>query len=153
MRLEWILHPAAPYAAIAIGIGLCVALFLSLKRELRVCEARWRKRLEALESAYNSKMESLDERSKEMTLISNLLVAPAPPRSGLSLSKRSQALQMFRRGEAPQDISATLSIPLNEVDLLIKVQRMAQDPLTNQTVPAARPFPAAFPTSSRQSSH
>jgi hypothetical protein len=70
------------------------------------------------------KMESLDERWKELSQISNLLVPPTPPRSGLNLNKRSQALQMSRRGETPQEISTALSIPRDEVELLVKVQRI-----------------------------
>jgi hypothetical protein len=34
---------------------------------------------------------------------------------------------MFRRGETPLDISAALSLPRNEVDLLIKVYKVGQD--------------------------
>ena len=124
MHLEWILHPAAPYAAIAVGMALCLFLFGSLKRDLRVCDARWAKRLAALEQDYSAGMESLDERWKELSHISNLMVAPTPPRSGLNLNKRSQALQMVRRGETPQAISAVLSIPQNDVELLIKVHQV-----------------------------
>ena len=125
MRLDWIiLHPAAPYAVIALGMVLCLALFLSLKCDLRACDGRWRKKLEALETECNTKLESLDERCKELAQISNVLVPPAAPRSGLNLNKRSLALQMFRRGESPQEISAALSIPRNEVELLVRVQRI-----------------------------
>lgn len=125
MRLESILlHPAAPYAAITMGMVLCLFLFASLKRDLRRYDGRGQKKLTALEADWNAKMEGMDERWKELSQISNLLVPPAPPRSGLNVSKRSQALQMFRRGESAQEISATLSIPLNEVDLLVKIQRI-----------------------------
>jgi hypothetical protein len=125
MHLEWILHPAGPYAAIAIGMALCLFLFGSLKRDLSAGDARQAKKLAALEQDCRARMESLDERWKELSHISDLLVAPAPPRSGLNLNKRSQALQMVRRGETPQAISAVLSIPQNEVELLIKVHRVA----------------------------
>src|SRR6266567_1171808 len=117
MRMEWILHPAVPFAALAAGMALCLYLFISLKRELRACNARWGKKMEALEAECNAKMESLDDRWKELSQISNLLAPPAPLRSGLNISKRSHAMQMARRGETPQAISAVLSIPLNEVEL------------------------------------
>ena len=125
MHLEWLLNPAAPYAAVAIGIGLCLFLFVSLKRDLSASEARSMKTLEALETDWNSKMQRLDERWEELSQISGLLVPPTPPRSGLNLTKRSQALQMFRRGETPQDISAALAIPRNEVDLLVRVHALS----------------------------
>jgi hypothetical protein len=125
MRLEWILlDPVAPYAALGIGMVLCLLLFVSLKRDVRACEARWQTKLAALETDWNAKMEGLDERWSELSQVSHLLVPPPQPRSGLNVSKRSQALQMFRRGESPRDISSALSIPQNEVELLVKVQRI-----------------------------
>ena len=49
--------------------------------------------------------------------------APSP-RAGLNLSKRSQALRLHRQGEAPDRIASALEVPLQEVDLLIKVHRI-----------------------------
>ena len=46
------------------------------------------------------------------------------PKPGLNLSKRSQALRMHRRGEAPEQIAEALELPLQEVDLLLKVHRI-----------------------------
>jgi hypothetical protein len=43
MHLQWILHPAGPYAVTAFGMGLCLFLFVSLKRDLRASEVRWLK--------------------------------------------------------------------------------------------------------------
>ena len=135
MRLEWILHPALTYAMNAIGLVLCLFLFVSLKGDQRASEARLRKKLTALETEWRAKMESLDERWNELSQISSLLVPPPPPRSGLNLNKRSQALQMSRRGEKPPEIAAKLGIPQNEVELLMKVQRIV---LTGMDKPSAR---------------
>src|SRR6266478_3445256 len=105
MRLEWIiLHPAAPYAALVIGMGLCLFLFISLKRDLHAGEERSKKKLAALETDLQAKTVVLDERWNELSHISQLLVSPAPLRSGMNLTKRSQALQMLGRGESPQEI-------------------------------------------------
>ena len=43
----------------------------------------------------------------------------------LNLNKRGQVLRMRRRGEKPESIAAALSIPRNEVDLLLKVHQMS----------------------------
>jgi hypothetical protein len=53
----------------------------------------------------------------------------------LNVNKRSQALQMHRRGAAPPEIAAALSIPQTEVELLVKVQRIL---LAAVDQPAAR---------------
>jgi len=50
--------------------------------------------------------------------------APVLPKPGLNLSKRSQALRMNRRGDAPDRIATAPDIPLREVELLIKVHRI-----------------------------
>jgi hypothetical protein len=127
MRLEnIILNPGIQYAILAIGLSLCLFLFWSLKRDLHAAEERSRKKLAALEEDLQAKAATLDERWNELSQISHLLVPPAPLRSGLNLTKRSQAVQMIRRGESPQEIVTTLALPRNEVDLLIKVQRLAQ---------------------------
>ena len=47
-----------------------------------------------------------------------------PPKSGLNMNKRSQVLRMHRKGDAPERISTALEVPLQEVDLLLKVQRI-----------------------------
>jgi len=125
MHLDWLLHPALPYAAVAIGMVSCLFLFASVQYDLRLGEARSKKKLAALESDWNAKLEVLGERWEELSRVSELLVPPSPPRSGLNLNKRSQALQMLRRGETPEEIAATLAIPQNEVELLEKVQRIA----------------------------
>lgn len=53
-----------------------------------------------------------------------LLVTPAMPRPGLNLNKRSQALRLHRRGDAAEQIATALELPLQEVQLLLKVQRI-----------------------------
>jgi hypothetical protein len=50
--------------------------------------------------------------------------ASAVPRAGLNLCKRSQVLRMHRKGDPPDRIAAALEVPLQEVDLLIKVHRI-----------------------------
>ena len=124
MHLDWLLNPAAAYGVVAIGMVMCLVLFVSLKGDLRACERRSKKKLAAMERDWDAKIQLLDERWEELSQISGLLVPPTPPRSGFNLTKRSQALQMFRRGETPQDIAAALSIPSNEVELLVKVQAL-----------------------------
>lgn len=127
MRLEnIILNPGTQYATLAISLCLCLYLFYSLKRDLHAAEKRSGKKLAEVEAELEAKAATLDERWSELSQISHLLVPPAPLRSGLNLTKRSQAVQMIRRGESPQEIVTTLALPRNEVDLLIKVQRLAQ---------------------------
>jgi len=53
------------------------------------------------------------------------VVPPAgPPKPGFNLSKRTQALRMHRRGDSPDQIASALEIPLQEVELLLKVHQI-----------------------------
>jgi hypothetical protein len=49
---------------------------------------------------------------------------PGALRPGLNLQKRSQVLRMNRKGDPPDRIASALKLPLQEVDLLIKVHRI-----------------------------
>ena len=66
---------------------------------------------------------------------------PSMPKRGLNLNKRSQALRMHRRGDAPEQISSALEMPLQEVQLLLKVQQIVlssvSDPIAGACLPQA----------------
>jgi hypothetical protein len=49
---------------------------------------------------------------------------PGAPKSGMNLTRRSQALRLRRKGDSPQHIAESLGVPLQEVDLLIKVHEI-----------------------------
>lgn len=130
MYLDWILHPAAQCGLLAAGLLLCLFLFVSAKREIRVEKARGEARAQAAEAALSQIREELaqwESRLAEVEAKAGLLVPPAPAASGLNLSRRSQVLRMHRRGEAPEQIAASLGLPQNEVALLLKVHRLAAD--------------------------
>jgi hypothetical protein len=52
------------------------------------------------------------------------VAAAGQPKSSLNINKRSQVLRMQRRGNTPEQIAIALEVPLQEVDLLLKVQRI-----------------------------
>ncbi|HEV3329609.1 MAG TPA: hypothetical protein VG096_01420 [Bryobacteraceae bacterium] len=53
-----------------------------------------------------------------------LTAGPSGPRSGFNLGKRTQALRLHRQGESPEQIAASLDLPRQEVELLLKVHRI-----------------------------
>ena len=127
IRLEWILHPAVNFGLLGAGLSLCLYLFFTLKCEIRVQQKRTRQGETALAEAVAAVRAALDEARaevQEMKEHTGMLVPPAPARSGLNLSKRGQVLQMYRRGQAPEQIAASLSLPLTEIELLIKVHQI-----------------------------
>jgi len=56
------------------------------------------------------------------------LQSPPPTQAlgpAINLNKRGQVLRMSRRGENTETIAGALGVPRNEVDLLLKVHRLA----------------------------
>jgi hypothetical protein len=128
MEFQWILSPVLQCGLEVVGLGLCLYLFFTLKREGRVTEVRCDNQRKAVETSLcelQAAIQELRERLRETEERTGMLVAPGPLPSGMNLTKRTQALRMHRRGEPPQKIAAVLSLPQREVELLVKVQRIA----------------------------
>ena len=77
--------------------------------------AELRKRVEALAA----RLEGI----REIRAVSHSTAASVP-KSGMNLSRRSQALRLYRRGEPAARIAAELGVPVQEVELLIKVHEI-----------------------------
>ena len=127
MMVEWIFHPLVLYAVLAVGMGLCLYLFCTVKMEMRSDYTAQRKK-EALYTAQFAQMrealEQLQSALRESEERTGMLVPPTPPRSGLNLNRRSQALKMYRRGDPPGQIASALGLALSEVELLVKVHQI-----------------------------
>jgi hypothetical protein len=118
---------------LALAVTLIVALSALLLSIVAVFQAKsllqasqhrnteLRSRQEARLDAVQS---SIDALGAEVRGLEGQPAGPMSVKPGLNLSKRSQALRMHRRGEAPAQIAAALNIPSQEVELLIKVQRI-----------------------------
>ena len=62
------------------------------------------------------------------------IMRPTAGQQALNLNKRGQVLRMRRRGENPETIAAALSLPRNEVDLLLKVHQLALEQVDGAVV-------------------
>src|SRR5262249_49810705 len=101
---------------LACGLIASLALFFSMKREVRSNAVKNCKRLDEIVK----RVEETQAREPEPVYI-----PVAPPRSGLNISKRVQAMRMVRRNEDISHISAALGVTRKEVELLIRVQKMS----------------------------
>lgn len=118
------LLPLAPFLLIGILSVVCLFFFLCLDHELRLTNARCKRRWNAQDSAtreIKAHMAELGMRVLDAEQRAGVLVAPLPPKSGLNLNKRTQVIRMSRRGEQAEKIAATLNLPRREVELLLKV--------------------------------
>lgn len=114
------------YALVAISLGLCLYLFCTAKREIRRLQLRMKQQNVLLQEAYDRMefaVEQLKKQFEELEGKAGEMVPPSPAQSGMNLNKRTQAARMFRRGERPEQIAAALSLPRNEVALLLKIHQ------------------------------
>lgn len=123
-------HPLVFYALLAAGLGLCLYLFITLQGEiggLRRRRLEEQRRVEALEAALDQTrraIQGLELDLRDVEQQTGMLVAPAPAKSGLNLTKRTQVLRLHRSGQDSASIAAALALPRAEVDLLVKVHKI-----------------------------
>jgi hypothetical protein len=110
-----------PYILIAAGLLSTLALFLALKREIRLHAQRSRTRIEEMAVRLKDA-----ERAPVATPDSAPRPIPLPWRAGLNLNTRVHALRMMRRGEDISHIAAALGVPRREVELMIRVQKIGK---------------------------
>jgi hypothetical protein len=113
---------AAVLAVASVGVSL-FAVWRSRVLALAADE-RVRAGLEESATATEALRKVVDDLAAQVRDIGTQAPAAAlgsGPRSGLNLSKRSQVLRMHRKGDPQDQIAATLGVPLQEVELLIKV--------------------------------
>jgi hypothetical protein len=116
--------------AVLCGAALgSIALSLLVLWRTRLLLAAARKHSDSARQENEAALEALRERIEGLCgQINDLRREPAATgnvlRPGLNLSKRSQALRMHRRGDRPEEIATALDIPMQEVDLLVKVHRI-----------------------------
>ncbi len=131
--LDWLLHPIAMFAFIAVAAGLNLWLFFTLKIEgaKSSAEAEGRAReLEAAVADLRLRVHVLESRAaEEPEPVEAVVPAPELPPGDLNLTRRAQALRLARRGETPAKIASALGIPQNEVELLLKVQGILTESL------------------------
>ena len=126
--MDWILHPAWQCALQIAGLVLCLYLFLTLKREAAQERARAQGQRQALDEGQQALQKALGQLESQLRHLeekAEQLVEPPPAASGLNINKRSQVVRMHRRGEAPGQIAAALSLPEREVELLLKIEKAA----------------------------
>jgi hypothetical protein len=121
MYVAWIVSPITLYAFLALALLACLVLFVSLKLEIAVAQrSSAQSRREAMASAATLT-------AQLAALRQEIESTEAPSFAGLelNLNRRAQALRMHRRGEAPATIAAALRVSRNEIDLLLKIQKLA----------------------------
>jgi hypothetical protein len=80
-------------------------------------------RLQTMVLQLQREISELKDRERAGESTTYIVGEPAP---ALTLAKRSKALKMIRRGEAPETVSAALGVPKSQIRLLVKVQGLLE---------------------------
>jgi len=129
MTIDWLpsVHALELYGVLALA-GTCLLYTFVLHMGIRAMLRRAGQDRQFLRNRLAELAESMERLRAEHEEAAR---PPAVPTNGqpLNLNKRGQVLRMRRRGENPETIAAALSIPRNEVDLLLKVHQMSLEQL------------------------
>jgi hypothetical protein len=122
---QFLLPMAVLGGVVLVGMAVSFLALVRARALLSEVERRGSAGLEKWESALQGMRQDLDALGAQLGDIQqrppDVEAAPASFRPGLNLSTRSQALRMFRTGEPKERIAMALEVPLQEVDLLLKV--------------------------------
>jgi hypothetical protein len=124
MHLEWIASPVTMYAILAATLIVALVVFVSLKCEIEAARRLAQRAGDDAEAARTTLTSELASMRETIPVSEN----PAPAGECLNLTRRAAALRMERRGEPVTTIAAALRVPQNEIELLLKLQK-----LTNRT--------------------
>ena len=122
------MQPILPYLELALALIGSLLLFFSLKHELHAQSRKQRQKLDGLAAC----LKAAAEQEAPLGPVGPLPVPLLNP--GFNLNRRVQAMRMLRRGEDASHIAAALGVPDKEVELLIRVQRIAVE----SPIPAPR---------------
>jgi hypothetical protein len=116
----WITSPLAQYGALALGLLICLVLFVSLKLEISLV----RRMLKEEHEAPPPVAEAAAAEAPVPTVLPPMLPPPQLLGPDLNLTTRAQALRMQHRGESVSTIAGALRAPRNEIELLLKLQSL-----------------------------
>lgn len=104
----------------ALSVGLMAAWHVRiLSADVRKVRDRHRAEMDAM----GQRIEALAARVEDARAVSYTQPISLE-RGGLNLSRRSHALRLHRRGEPAVQIASELGIPVQEIELLIKVHEI-----------------------------
>lgn len=104
-------------------------LYLLGRHELRAVEARYARREGVLRSEILKCTEEVADLRQDLNALQRKADLTGAATFGPGL--RVQALRMIQNGDLPAEIAHRLSVPRNQIELLIKVQRLLADPVSN----------------------
>ena len=121
MQFDWIASPVTLCAFLAVALISMLVLFVSLKCEIGTARRLAQQAGEAVDAARSGLAAELASMRETLPPVETA----ASSGDCLNLTRRAAALRMDRRGETVATIAAALRVPQNEIELLLKLQKLA----------------------------
>jgi type II secretory pathway component PulM len=122
----------APYAVSLLGAGIVLFLIIEMKRTLQEFQTKWNKRQQTVQSELGrlrGVIQQLETRLGDAEKLSASQAGADPKVTSINLNRRAQAIRLYRRGESPEKVAASMNLPRREAELLFKVHRiLASEP-------------------------
>ena len=125
MNIDWVLDPVTQSAVLGTGLIGSLALWLLERTDARAAQ----KTFEAFRLSTEAALQDLRARIEVVNAAPVSESAPSQIMSlqGMKLTTRTKALRMHRRGETIPGIAAALGVQQEEVDLLLKLDRLLDE--------------------------
>ena len=120
---DWILNPLTQYALCALCLGGSLLLWVSCQRGLRKLRSNAKTSYDLLIAKFQELSASI-ETVRETCRPVEPALSPQSSYPGFDLTRRTEALRMSRRKEPVTAIVAALGLPRNEIELLLKLDRL-----------------------------
>jgi hypothetical protein len=125
MNLPMSVVSLAPYVGVALSLIASLALFISLKSEIRRQRDLHAASLEGRKAEYLELWKDVQAIKQEVRIlpltIPQRCAGPEP-----ATSKRAQILRMHQAGIAADQIAVALAVPLQEIELAIRANQIAR---------------------------
>jgi hypothetical protein len=122
--LEWISNPTVLCAVTGGGLLGLLGLWITARIELSAVRHEVSDSRLTLGTQVQELSASLTQLRSDQAKEKEARPAVAGPGRSLNLTKRSQIVRMHRRGETEASIAAALQAPRNEVELVLKLEKM-----------------------------
>lgn len=131
MKSDWVIQvviPVSILALLAIALIGLLTLWISTKTESRAVRKAFEAFRVSTETTIGESTAKIEHLRSLPVPVPEPTPAPFTAVQGMNITNRAKVLRMHRRGEAIASIAAALSIQQEEVQLLLKLNRLMDTP-------------------------
>ena len=130
MKIDWVNQAVVQISVLGslLGIGLIGSLTLWIATKIESRAAR--KAFQEFRLSTEAKISEMSAKILELQSMPEPVAAPAPSMAfqGMNMTTRAKVLRMYRRGETISGIAGALGVQQEEVQLLLKLDKLLEIP-------------------------